>query len=134
MMDCKWLCRLANIHANIRRYVVRQFGHKLLNEKENIYRSTLILERLGGQNSIHLINHVPWPSQVDTWNLYDEMIGDDYRSRKGDEDYTKWRQFEEEQEEEKRQFLKSKALQEGFRKYTLVPRKESYKTETANDE
>jgi len=53
--------------------------------------------------------------------LYDQLIGSDYQMRNGDMEYTKWREFEEEQQKDKEQFIKARALTDEFKRYTLLP-------------
>lgn len=69
---------------------------------------------------------MPKPSQLDDWDLYKKMMNEDYRMREGDVAFSKWREHEEEQQTDKEQFIKSKTLQEGIRRYTVVERKPSY--------
>ncbi|KAH9205779.1 hypothetical protein DL95DRAFT_397359, partial [Leptodontidium sp. 2 PMI_412] len=107
-------------------HVVKQFGHKLLDENKNIYRFTLMLERASNQRPLHEVLQLPKPSQLDDWDLYKKMMNEDYRMREGDVAFSKWREHEEEQQTDKEQFIKSKALQEGIRRYTVVERKPSY--------
>ncbi|KAH7321648.1 hypothetical protein BKA65DRAFT_540825 [Rhexocercosporidium sp. MPI-PUGE-AT-0058] len=107
-------------------YVVRQFGHKLLDENKDIYRCTIMLERVTNQRPLHEVLQLPKPSQLDDWDLYKKMMNEDFRLREGDVAFGKLRELEEEQLTDKEQFIKSKALQEGIRKYTVVARKPSY--------
>ncbi|KAH7393332.1 PUA-like domain-containing protein [Cadophora sp. MPI-SDFR-AT-0126] len=107
-------------------HVVRQFGHKLLDETKNVYRCTIMLERSTSQKLLAEILRLPKPSQLDEWRLYRKLIGEEYRKREGESAFEKWTDLEEEQQAEKEQFLKARALREGIRQYTLVERKPSY--------
>lgn len=113
--------------TDIERFIVKQFGHKLLDEPNNIFRCQLVLERVSSQTPFNDVLRFPRPSQLDDWVLYEKLIGDHYRKRQGDIQYIKWKDLEEEQRADKEQFIKSKALCEGLRKYTVVERKASYR-------
>ncbi len=115
-------CPGFNPITDIQRFVVKQFGHKLLDEAKNMFRCQLILERVSNQTPFNDVLRSPKPSQLDDWALYEKLVGDDYRKRQGDIEYSKWRDFEEEQRAEKEQFIKSKALCEGLRKYATEER------------
>lgn len=85
-----------------------------------------MLERASNQRPLHEVLQLPKPSQLDDWDLYKKMMNEDYRMREGDVAFSKWREHEEEQQTDKEQFIKSKTLQEGIRRYTVVERKPSY--------
>ncbi|KAL2068255.1 hypothetical protein VTL71DRAFT_16353 [Oculimacula yallundae] len=104
-------------------HVVRQFGHKLLDEAKNIYRCTIMLERIPGQRPLHEVLQLPKPSQLDDWDLYKKMINEDYRRCEGDAALSRRTEQEEEHQSDKEQFIKSKALQEGLHRYTAMDRK-----------
>ncbi|KAI9049213.1 hypothetical protein LZ554_007060 [Drepanopeziza brunnea f. sp. 'monogermtubi'] len=108
---------------------VRHFSHRLLDQNQNTYRYSLMLERVPGQVSFNAVLQVPKPSQLDDWVLFGELLSRDYRERHGDEAFGRWKEFEEEQRTEKEQFLKAKALREEMNKYTMVERKPSYRPE-----
>ncbi|PVH78591.1 hypothetical protein DL98DRAFT_239405 [Cadophora sp. DSE1049] len=107
-------------------HVVKQFGHKLLDETKNVYRCTIMLERSTSQKPFAEVLRLPKPSQLDDWELYKKLMGEEYRKREGEPAFEKWMDLEEEQQADKEQFVKSRALQEGIRRYTLVERKPSY--------
>lgn len=99
--------------------MVKEFGHKLLDEANDIYRNTITLERLPDQKSMEEVLKRPKPAQLDDWILYNQLIGEDFRLRRGDRAYTKWKEFEEDQQAEKEQYVKARKLREGFRKYNM---------------
>lgn len=99
-------------HLREGRFYIRQFSHRLLDQTQNTYRYSLMLERVPGQRSFNAVLQVPKPSQLDDWALYEDLIRRDYRERHGDEAFGAWKVFEEEQRTEKEQFLKAKALRE----------------------
>ncbi|XMA12320.1 hypothetical protein WAI453_005111 [Rhynchosporium graminicola] len=107
-------------------HVIKQFGHKLLDEAKNIYRCTIALERVPGQRPLHEVLKLPAPSQLDDWDLYKKMMNEDYRRCEGDAALSRRTEHEEEQRTDKEQFIKSKALQEALHRYTETRRKPSY--------
>ncbi len=67
------------------------------------YKCEIRFERAKDQKPLNL--GVPKPSQRDEWKLYDEMVGSDFRARKGDLEYSRWREFEDKQRTEKEMWL-----------------------------
>ncbi|PBP24156.1 hypothetical protein BUE80_DR004906 [Diplocarpon rosae] len=112
------------------RFRVKLFSHKLLDQIQNTYRYSIMLERVPGQKPFNAILQIPTPSQLDEWVLFEELIGRNYRERHGDVAYSKWKVFEEEQRTEKEQFLKTKALRDAISKYTVVERKPTEERES----
>ena len=72
------ICLLLTI---VGRYIMKQYGHRLVDENSNIYQCTLILERENGQKAITEILEFPPPSKVDDWALYNRIVGDHIRAR-----------------------------------------------------
>jgi hypothetical protein len=105
------------------RHVVKQYGHKLVDENKNIYQCRLILERLTGQKSINEVLHYPTPSQLDDWTLYNRIIGENIRARQGDVAYSEWRQFQEAQTFEKEEYIQNKALEASLPRYKVLARR-----------
>ena len=85
-----------------------------------------MLERLASQRPLHEVLQLPKPSQLDDWDLYKKIMNEDYRQREGEVAFGKQRDIEEEEQSDKEQFIKSKALQEGILRYRGVERKPSY--------
>ena len=85
------------------RYTVKQYGYRFADIDNDITRVDIKLERVAGQEPINL--KVPTPSQRDDYKLYDGLIGADYREKKGDLEYTKWREFEDKEAKEKERWL-----------------------------
>ena len=106
------------------RYIVKQYGHKLVNAKNNIYQCRLILERLSGQKLIKDIVLLPTPSQIDAWALYIRIIGDHIRARQGDAAFSEWRELLDRETIDKEEFLQKKALEASFPRYKVVKRKQ----------
>ncbi|KAK0099966.1 hypothetical protein ONS95_013212 [Cadophora gregata] len=104
-------------------HLVKQFGHQLLDESQNVYRCTIMLERSTSQKPFAEVLRLPKPSHLDDWILYKRFVGEEYRKREGEAAFEKWIDLEEEKQADKEQFLKARALQEGIRRYTVVERK-----------
>ena len=95
--------------ANKNSYVVKTWGAKLSSENDvDIYTCSVRFERVEEQEPLDLAS--PTPSQRDEYKLYDEMVGADYRARKGDSEYSKWREFEDRKRGEKERWLQSLRL------------------------
>jgi len=118
MMACKLFDSVREIGTTAEgqeiRHVVKQFGHKLLDETKNVYRCTIMLERSTSQKPFAEVLRLPRPSQVDDWNLYKKLLGEEYRTCEGETAFEKWADLEEEQQTEKEQFIKASALKEGI--------------------
>ena len=78
----------------VARYKIESWGHKLIDQENNIYRETLDLVRIDGQKPLAQLKHIPTPSQVDEWIMYLKIVGDDIRDRNGAEGYNEWRDEE----------------------------------------
>lgn len=81
-----------------------------------------MLERVDSQKPLHEILQLPKPSQMDDWELYKRLMNEDYRMREGEAAFDRMKDYEEEQQADKEQFVKSKELQEGITRYTVVDR------------
>jgi len=80
----------ATAENSVTRYIVRQYGHKL-NERTNVHRLVLKLERVAGQRSMEETQMVPKPSQLDDWALYEKLEGDKIRMIDGEATYLEWK-------------------------------------------
>jgi hypothetical protein len=124
-MDCKLPLRKFESSSLLtrQRHVVKHYGHRLVDQHQNIYECKLILERLTGQNSTNEVLHYPTPSKLDDWALYNRIIGQHIRARQGDVAYSEWRQFQDAQKIEKEEYIQSKALEASFPRYKVLSRK-----------
>ncbi len=81
-------------------YVVKTWSMKMSTiDIVDTYKCDIRFERVKHQMPLNL--SVPKPSQRDEWKLYEEMVGSDFRARKGDLEYSRWREFEDKQRAEK---------------------------------
>ncbi|KAI1378214.1 hypothetical protein F4677DRAFT_412485 [Hypoxylon crocopeplum] len=72
-------------------FTIRQYGCKL-DDKTNIYRLELTLERVADQKkSQDEIKNIPSPSQLDDWNLFEKLEGDKIRLLQGETSYLEWK-------------------------------------------
>lgn len=55
-----------------------------------MYSMRLILERLPGQTPIDEILHIPRPSQLDDWSLYEKLEREQIKQTQGDARLTEW--------------------------------------------
>jgi hypothetical protein len=60
-----------------------------------------VLDPAEDQMSMEELFHIPSPSQLDEWELYTRVMGDDIRTQEGGAVYHQWK-FAEEQEEKAR--------------------------------
>jgi len=123
-MDCRLISRVFEALMLIRcRYVIRQYGHKLVDPNQDIYKCRLVLERVTGQKSINDIIVTPTPSQLDDWALYNRIVGEHIRACQGDFAYSEWRIFLERQIVAKEEHIQKKELEASFPRHKLVSRK-----------
>ncbi|KAE9374716.1 hypothetical protein N431DRAFT_405640 [Stipitochalara longipes BDJ] len=104
-------------------YVIRQYGHKLVESHHNIYKCRLVLERVTGQKSINDIIVTPTPSQLDDWALYTRIVGEHIRATQGDVAYSEWREYLEIQNMAKEEYIQKQELEVSFPRHKLVARK-----------
>ncbi|KAF4968269.1 hypothetical protein FSARC_4360 [Fusarium sarcochroum] len=64
-------------------YKICQYGQRL-NMVSERHRMILTLERVGGQQPIEDILHIPRPSEMDDWELYERFEGEKIKQKKGD--------------------------------------------------
>jgi hypothetical protein len=114
-----------------KRYYVKQFGHKLIDQSKDIYQCTLVLERAANQVSMSKALCHPTPSQLDEAMIYDKIIGVDYVARKGVGKYTQWRESKAERLREKREWLDQHITAQ--QEYTLTFQTSGYLTEESQE-
>ncbi|KAL3427085.1 hypothetical protein PVAG01_00594 [Phlyctema vagabunda] len=81
-------------------YKIIQYGHRLCTTTET-YRLELTLERVHGQRDMDMILCIPLPSELDDWELYNRILAEDIRVRKGDAAMQEWKEREEGEEHER---------------------------------
>ncbi|POS73559.1 hypothetical protein DHEL01_v208052 [Diaporthe helianthi] len=64
-------------------YILRSWSFKL-DQATDLYCMRLILERVPGQKSIDEILHIPRPSQLDDWNLYEKLERERIKQTEGE--------------------------------------------------
>ncbi|KAM0562236.1 hypothetical protein ACHAPJ_002681 [Fusarium lateritium] len=64
-------------------YKICQYGQRL-NMVSERHRMILTLERVGGQPPIEDILHIPRPSEMDDWELYERFESEKIKQKKGD--------------------------------------------------
>ena len=122
-MDCRLILGVIEAHTlTRRRYAIRQYGHKLVDPNQDVYKCRLVLERVTGQRSINDIIVAPLPSQLDDWALYNRIVGEHIRARQGDVAYSEW-MFLEGQTMAKEEHIQRKELEASFPRHKLVARK-----------
>lgn len=70
-------------------YILRSWSLKL-DQATEIYSMRLTLERLSGQTPIEEILHIPRPSQLDDWSLYEKLERERIKQTEGDARLTEW--------------------------------------------
>lgn len=104
-------------------YLLRQYGQKLINEDENVYCCTLILDRVPGQKSFNDVLRVPYPSQMDDWKYYCEMVSASWTRKGKGPGYSKWFEDHEQQQKEKQEWVTNKKIKDGLQKFNIIPRR-----------
>lgn len=95
------------------RYIVRQYGHKW-DVTNRIYRVRVILERVEGQVPIEELSLTPTPAQLDDWELYHKVMGEDIRARDGFLKYNQWMVRLEQDAKRRREWLLREEQQVNF--------------------
>lgn len=70
----------------------------------------LILERLPGQTAIDEILHIPRPSQLDDWSLYEKLERERIKQTEGDARLTEWIIRRDEERIERGHWRRSRAF------------------------
>lgn len=70
-------------------YILRSFSLKL-DPATDLYCMRLTLERLPGQTPIDEILHIPRPSQLDDWSLYEKLERERIKQTEGEARLTEW--------------------------------------------
>lgn len=71
------------------RYIIQTWGLKL-NLANDLYTIRLTLERLPNQIPLQEIAVIPKPSQLDDWNLYEQLECDQIRHTEGQVRFDDW--------------------------------------------
>ncbi|KAI2631005.1 hypothetical protein GGR54DRAFT_181281 [Hypoxylon sp. NC1633] len=78
-------------------FTIKQFGFKL-DAQTNLYRLELRMERVPDQKkSQEDIKHIPRPSQLDDWTLFEKLEGDKIKMLRGETRYLEWKLGRQEQ-------------------------------------
>lgn len=62
--------------------------------EEDLFRVEITIEREGNQRGVSEINCIPTPSQIDDWDLYQQIRDGDAKRRLKPLEYQKWRATE----------------------------------------
>ncbi|KAF8865801.1 hypothetical protein BDZ45DRAFT_720527 [Acephala macrosclerotiorum] len=111
-------------------YERTQWGYEL-DPVDNTHKFNIILKRLDNQKPMSLVMQVPRPHHLDEWEVYNQWVAREMVAQAGEEKAAIWRQMEEEQSQEKEEWLQNVAAlnNSGFRSYTTVARKASCRQE-----
>ncbi|KAI3337509.1 PUA-like domain-containing protein [Xylariaceae sp. AK1471] len=94
-------------------YVVKQYGFKL-DSKINKYRLELTLERVAHQRPFEDIRHIPKPSQLDDWTLFDKLEGDKVKLLQGDPSYLEWKLRRQEEKIDREEWRRASHFRASF--------------------
>lgn len=110
MMACKYI--LPEIYrsmymTDICSYKIESWGQVLLKLSvgPDLYRNTITLVELAGQNTMEKLDVVPTPWQMDNFIIYKRMIENDIKARQGDAAYKEYRSSEDKKEMARKVFL-----------------------------
>lgn len=83
-------------HADLYSYKIESWGQVLLklSAGPNIYRNTITLVELSGQNTMEDLDAIPTPSQMDNFIIYNKMIENDIKAREGEAAYKEYKSSE----------------------------------------
>lgn len=109
MMACKYLKPWVHhfTYADRFSYKIESWGQILLrlSAGPEIYRNTLTLVELAGQNTVEELDVVPTPWQMDNYLIYKGMIENDVKARDGVAAYKEYRAAEEKKDMARRTFI-----------------------------
>ncbi|KAM0316679.1 hypothetical protein ACHAO8_002964 [Botrytis cinerea] len=88
-------------------YKIESWGQVLLklSAGPNIYRNTITLVELSGQNTMEDLDAIPTPSQMDNFIIYNKMIENDIKAREGEAAYKEYKSSEGKKEAARKAFV-----------------------------
>ncbi|KAM5375905.1 hypothetical protein ACJZ2D_005695 [Fusarium nematophilum] len=87
-------------------YTISQYGQRL-NPKKELHRMILTLEREGGQPPVDDIIHIPRPSELDDWELFQRYEGELIKQKQGEGEFLDWKLGKAEEMIEREQYLRT---------------------------
>ncbi|KAJ0118496.1 hypothetical protein J7T55_009279 [Diaporthe amygdali] len=108
--------RLKSVYAPVAglSYILRSWSLKL-DQATEIYTMRLVLERMPGQTPINEILHIPGPSQLDDWKLYEKLEKERIKQTEGDARLTEWMIRRDQERIERDHWRRSRAFKSEVR-------------------
>lgn len=105
--------------TNETRYRIQSWSIKL-NMVSEVYTLRLTLERLPNQKPMDEITHIPKPSQLDDWNLYEQLERARVRKTEGKTKFDEWTAGRKVERAERAEWRRSKDLKIMLREKELA--------------
>ncbi|PHH81862.1 hypothetical protein CDD82_7678 [Ophiocordyceps australis] len=74
-------------------YYVRQWGIKGIEDSPDLVRLVVTLERVANQRSMDEVVVIPYPSQLDDWQLFERYEGEMIRQHRSEPEFLEWKKF-----------------------------------------